>query len=92
MASELTTSEICERYGVSKKEALLLSVLLDGKTHSKADLQKTAFGGRANCDGLIPQHIYRMRPKLTALGIVIDGVGRGRSARGWKLIARKVPA
>lgn len=79
-------------YGVTKKEAMILAVLLDGQTHDKADLRAKAFNGQHSCTNLIPMHIYRMKPKLRKLGIQIIGIGKGRSFLGWKLrIGRSVP-
>lgn len=82
---------IREQYGVTKKEAAILAVLLDGKTHDKADLQANALNGQASCAHLVPVHIYRMRAKLAKQGISIISVGgsvgglRGRGFVGWRL-------
>lgn len=89
MASDLcpvpTVEDLRQKYGVTKKEAAILAVLLDGKTHSNADLLASALRIRFGSAGLVPMHIYRMRRKLRPLGLLIDTIGMGTKARGWKL-------
>lgn len=76
---------IQEQYGVTKKEAMLMAVLLDGQTHDKSDLRAKAFNGQHSSGHLIPMHIYRMKPKLRARGIILFGVGRPPKFLGWKI-------
>lgn len=82
----MTIDELQEVYGVTAKEAMILSVLLDGQPHEKDDLQHNALKVQFGCPQLVPMHIYRMRPKLRKLGIEIVGLGSGRSFLGWKLV------
>ncbi len=81
----MSWSEHCDKYGLTRQQAKIFDLLIDGEIHSKADIIANAFDGRFACDHLVPVHIDRMRRALNVHGIRIDGVGPNRSFRGWQL-------
>lgn len=85
-------SEYCDRYNLTKTQARILAVLMDGEVHSAADLLLNGIGRRFACDHLVIVHISRLRSKISAHGFVVETVGRGRSAQGYRLITEAVAA
>lgn len=79
-------SDHADKYGLTRIEAKLFGALMSGETRSKEELRAIALDGRHSCGHLIPQHIYRLRPKLAAHGISIVAQGGGRTFKGWRLV------
>jgi hypothetical protein len=81
----MDAAELRERYGVTKKEASILDRLMDGQTHSKADIITHALNGQHACRHLVPMHLNRMKPKLRAHGVTVLRIHRDSKFVGWKL-------
>lgn len=81
------------KYGLTKQEAKLFDVLVDGEIHSKADIIANAFDGRHSCNHLVPVHINRIRGKLKGTAASIISCGSvGVKFQGWKLVIEEAGA